>query len=306
MKILVTGGTGFIGSALTRSLVEQGYDVSVLSRNSGSVLKHCGPGVNALGSFQQIKAEDSFDIVVNLAGTPIFGARWTESRKKIIRDSRIGLTEELVACIGRMAVKPKLLISGSAIGYYGEQGDVVLTKQSAPVTDFSQALCTDWEAAAKNAEQYGVRVCLVRTGLVIGQGGGLLQRMSMPFRLGLGGRLGSGKQWMSWIHLEDWVRIAQAMITDSSLQGAYNATAPTPVTNQEFTEKLAHSLKRPSMFPVPERLLKILLGEMSQLVLGSQRVMPERLLAQGFTFQFNSLPDALAQALSRKHKQAHS
>ena len=306
MKILVTGGTGFIGSALTRSLVEHDYEVSVLSRKPGSVSKYCGPGVIALGSLRQIKAEDSFDIVVNLAGSPIFGARWTESRKKIIRDSRIGLTEELVARIGRMAVKPKLLISGSAIGYYGEQGDTVLSEQSAQVTDFSQTLCTDWEAAAKKAEQYGVRVCLVRTGLVIGQGGGLLRRMSIPFRLGLGGRLGSGKQWMSWIHLEDWVSIALAMITDSSMQGAYNATAPTPVTNHEFTEKLAHILKRPSIFPVPEWLLIILLGEMSQLILGSQQVMPERLLAQGFTFQFNNLPDALAQALSRKHKQAYS
>jgi uncharacterized protein len=298
MKIFITGGTGFIGSALTRSLIGHGYKVSVLSRNPDSVLKNCDLGVIALGSLQEIKAEDSYDVIVNLAGAPIIGARWTESRKKIIRDSRIGLTDEVVTCIGRMTVKPKLLISGSAIGYYGEQSDAILTEKSAPVTDFSQTLCADWEAAAKHAEQYGVRVCLVRTGLVIGQGGGLLQRMSIPFRLGLGGRLGSGKQWMSWIHLDDWIRIANTMITDTTMQGAYNATAPKPVTNQEFTEKLAQSLKRPSMFPVPEWLLKILLGEMSQLVLGSQRVVPERLLAQGFTFQYNNLADALDHSLS--------
>ncbi|MGZ8162923.1 MAG: TIGR01777 family oxidoreductase [Methylobacter sp.] len=304
MKILITGGTGFIGSALTRSLLEQSHEVCVLSRNPDSVTKHCGSGVNALGNLQQIKVADSYDIVINLAGAPIFGARWTEARKKAIRDSRIGLTEELVACMARMTVKPKLLISGSAIGYYGDQGDTVLTEQSAAVNDFSQNLCADWEAAAKKAEQFGVRVCLIRTGLVIGHGGGLLQRMLLPFRLGLAGRLGNGKQWMSWIHRQDWIRIAHTMITDSSMQGAYNATAPNPVTNSEFTDTLAHSLKRPALFPVPDWLLEILLGEMSQLILGSQRVIPERLLAQGFTFQYNNLADALDQALSGKYEQA--
>jgi len=304
MKILITGGTGFIGSALTRSLIEQGYEVSVLSRNPDSVAKHCGPGVKALSNLQQIKVDDFYDIVINLAGAPIFGARWTEARKKVIRDSRIGLTEELVACVARMTVKPKLLISGSAIGYYGDQGDTVLTEKSATVNDFSQNLCAYWEAAAKKAEQFGVRVCLIRTGLVIGHGGGLLQRMLLPFRLGLGGRLGNGKQWMSWIHRLDWIRIAHTMITDSSMQGAYNATAPNPVTNSEFTHTLAHSLNRPGSLPVPDWLLKILLGEMSQLILGSQRVIPERLLAQGFTFQYNDLENALDQALSGKHEQA--
>ena len=302
MKILITGGTGFIGTALTRSLLEQSYEVSVLSRNPDSVTKHCGSGVNALGNLQQIKADDSYEIVINLAGAPIFGALWTDARKKVIRDSRIGLTEELVACMARMTVKPKLLISGSAIGYYGDQGDTVLTEKSATVNDFSQNLCADWEAAAKKAEQFGVRVCLIRTGLVIGHGGGLLQRMLLPFRLGLGGRLVNGKQWMSWIQRQDWIRIAHAMINDSSMQGAYNATAPNPLTNSEFTDTLARSLKRPALFPVPGWLLKILLGEMSQLILGSQRVIPERLLAQGFAFQYNDLENALDQALSGKHE----
>lgn len=298
MKILITGGTGFIGSALTRSLVGQGGGVTVLSRNPDSVVSHCGPGVNALSNLKQIQPDDSYDVVINLAGAPIFGARWTDARKKIIRNSRIGLTEELVACMARMTNKPKLLISGSAIGYYGDQGDTLLTEGSAPVNDFSQNLCADWEAAAKKAEQFGVRVCLMRTGLVIGHGGGLLQRMLLPFRLGLGGRLGNGKQWMSWIHLQDWIRIAQSMITDSSMQGAYNATVPNPVTNGEFTNTLAHCLKRPALLPVPSYLLKILLGEMSQLILGSQRVIPERLLAQGFIFEYTDLAGALSQALS--------
>jgi len=299
MKILITGGTGFIGSALTRSLTDQGYEVTVLSRNPDSVEKICGPGVNALNNLNQLKPKDTFQAIINLAGAPIFDARWSDARKQIIRDSRIGLTKQLVASMARMAVKPELLISGSAIGYYGDQGDTVLTEQSATHKDFSEQLCTDWENEAKKAEQLGVRVCLIRTGLVLAEGGGLLKRMLLPFRLGLGGRLGDGQQWMSWIHRQDWIAIARLMITDSSMQGAYNATAPNPVTNSEFARTLAHCLNRPALLPVPAWLLKILLGEMSGLVLGSQRVMPERLLALGFRFQYTDLSSALNQVLRR-------
>ncbi len=299
MKILITGGTGFIGSALTRSLTEQGYEVTVLSRNPDSVEKICGPGIKALNNLNQLKPEDTFHTIINLAGAPIFDARWSDARKQIIRDSRIGLTKQLVASMARMAVKPELLISGSAIGYYGDQGDTVLTEQSATNKDFSEQLCTDWENEAKKAEQLGVRVCLIRTGLVLAEGGGLLKRMLLPFRLGLGGRLGDGQQWMSWIHRQDWIAIARLMITDSSMQGAYNATAPNPVTNSEFARTLAHCLNRPALLPVPAWLLKILLGEMSGLVLGSQRVMPERLLALGFKFQYTDLSSALNQVLRR-------
>lgn len=299
MKILITGGTGFIGSALTRSLTDQGYEVTVLSRNPDSVEKICGPGIKALNNLNQLKPEDTFQAIINLAGAPIFDARWSDARKQIIRDSRIGLTRQLVASMARMAVKPELLISGSAIGYYGDQGDTVLTEQSATHKDFSEQLCTDWENEAKKAEQLGVRVCLIRTGLVLAEGGGLLKRMLLPFRLGLGGRLGDGQQWMSWIHRQDWIAIARLMITDSSMQGAYNATAPNPVTNSEFARTLAHCLNRPALLPVPAWLLKILLGEMSGLVLGSQRVMPDRLLAQGFKFQYTDLSSALNQVLKR-------
>jgi len=300
MNILITGGTGFIGGALVKSLIEQGHAVTVLSRSPEKVAKTCGAGINALGSLAQLKAEDSYQIIINLAGAPIVDARWSEARKQLIRASRIDLTEHLITCIARMTVKPDLLISGSAIGYYGDQGDTVLTEQSTPYEDFSQQLCTDWEAAAKQAEQFGVRVCLIRTGLVVANGGGFLQRMLLPFRLGLGGRLGDGRQWMSWIHRQDWINIALTMIADLTMQGAYNATAPTPVTNTEFTRILAQCLKRPALLPVPAWLLKILLGEMSQLVLGSQRVLPERLLAQGFKFQYDDLATALNEALSHE------
>ena len=298
MKILITGGTGFIGRALIQNLTEQGYDVTVLSRNLDAVEKIGVPGVKVLNNLDQLKPEDSYQIIINLAGAPIFDARWSDARKQIIRDSRINLTKQLVACMAAMTVKPELLISGSAIGYYGDQGDAVLTEQSTTRTDFSQQLCVDWENEAKRAGQFDVRVCLIRTGLVLGDGGGLLQRMLQPFKLGLGGRLGNGQQWMSWIHREDWIAIALRMITDLSMQGAYNATAPNPVTNNEFTRALAQGLKRPALLPVPACLLKMLLGEMSGLVLGSQRVVPERLLAEGFTFQYTDLSSALAEVLS--------
>lgn len=298
MNILITGGTGFIGGALVQSLSQQGHHLTVLSRNPGSVAKLCGAGVNAIGSIKELTRDDSWQVIINLAGAPIFDRRWSTAHKQIIRDSRINLTGQLVAYMADMAVKPELLISGSAIGYYGSQGDVVLTEQSATIEDFPQQLCRDWENEALAAEQFGVRVCLMRTGLVIANGGGILQRMLLPFRLGLGGRLGDGKQWMSWIHRQDWISIAQLMIADDSMRGAYNATAPNPVTNSEFTQILAQHLNRPALLPVPAWLLKIALGEMSELVLGSQRVMPERLLAAGFTFQYPDLNSALNEALS--------
>lgn len=298
MNILITGGTGFIGSALTQSLAEQGHHITVLSRNPDTVAKRCGPGILALGNLDQLKPEDSYQVIINLAGAPIFDARWTVARKQLIRNSRILFTEQLVESMARMLIKPELLISGSAIGYYGNQGDTVLTEQSTFRPDFSHKLCADWETAARQAEALGVRVCLIRTGLVLANGGGLLHRMLPPFRLGLGGRLGKGQQWMSWIHRQDWIGIALQMINDTSMHGVYNATAPHPVTNSEFTQTLAHCLKRPALLPVPACVLKILLGEMSELVLGSQRVLPERLLAYGFTFKYPTLASALEQALA--------
>ena len=295
-KILITGGTGFIGSALTKRLLAQNYEVTVLSRHPETVGKLGLDGVDILGSLSSLTPDDNFQIVINLAGAPIFDLRWTEARKQLIRESRVNLTEQLVACMATMTVKPELLISGSAIGYYGDQGDTIMTEKSEVKQDFSQQLCLDWEQAAKKAEQLGVRVCLIRTGLVLGDGG-LLKRMLLPFQLGLGGRLGNGKQWMSWIHLQDWLSIAERMISDNSMSGAYNATAPNPVTNTEFTKVLAKTVNRPALFPLPAGLLTVLLGEMSSLVLGSQRVLPERLQTQGYRFQYTDLAAALVQII---------
>jgi len=199
----------------------------------------------------------------------------------------------LLAYIERVIVKPELLLSGSAIGYYGDQGNSVLNEASPVHPDFSQRLCADWESTAQQAERFGVRVCLIRTGLVLAHDGGLLQRMLRPFNLGLGGILGNGQQWMSWIHRDDWISIAKFMINNQTMQGAYNATAPHPVTNNDFTKILAQHLKRPALLPVPAWLLKLLLGERSDLVLASQRVLPERLLAEDFSFQYPELLSAL-------------
>jgi uncharacterized protein (TIGR01777 family) len=300
MNILVTGGTGFIGSALVKRLIEEGHKVTVLSRFPSKIEILYGQGVKVLGCLSQLKAEDNYEVIFNLAGAPIVDARWSEARKQIIRESRIGLTKELITCIANMTVKPELLISGSAIGYYGDQGDTVLTEQSTPYGDFSQRLCADWETTAKQAEQLGVRVCLIRTGLVIAHDGGFLQRLLLPFRIGLGGVIGDGRQWMSWIHRQDWINIAMTMMADTSMHGPYNATTPNPVTNRKFTQILAQTLNRPALLPAPAWMLKILLGERSQLVLSSQHVIPERLLAQNFKFQYDDLASALNEALSHK------
>ncbi len=297
MKLLITGGTGFIGSALSRHLSVNGHQVTVLSRTPQAARQHLGPSVHAVGSLAQLANEDGWQAVINLAGAPIFAARWTPERKCLLRDSRIKLTEELVSYLASRAHKPEVFISGSAIGYYGNQGDLTLTEQSPAKPDFSQQLCQDWEHAAEQAESLGIRVCRVRTGLVIGPGGGLLQRLLWPFRVGLGGRMGDGRQWMSWIHRDDWVALADAMLNNPAMHGPYNATAPHPVTQAEFTQTLAACLNRPALLPVPAQALRCLLGEMSELVLGSQRVLPERLLAQGFKFQYPELAAAIKASL---------
>ena len=297
MKILITGGTGFIGSALINKLLTQAHQITVLSRSAAKVHAQFADSVTALTDLQSLASDDHFDVIINLAGAPIFAKRWTAKQKKIIRDSRIELTRNVIQAIATMQHKPQLLISGSAIGIYGDQGDTQLSEQSNSVADFSQQLCADWEHAAVQAEEHGVRVCLMRTGLVLGKGGGILQRMLLPFKLGLGGRIGNGQQWMSWIHLHDWIAIAETMINDQTMQGAYNATAVNPVTNQEFSKTLAESLNRPAFLPLPAFFLKALLGEMSELVLGSQRVLPTRLIEQGFHFQYTQLRHALTDIL---------
>ncbi|MDD2761329.1 MAG: TIGR01777 family oxidoreductase, partial [Methylomonas sp.] len=266
--ILITGGTGFLGSALTYQLLQDQCRVAILSRSAEKVFRTFGSQVQAYTRIQELPDAGQFRAVVNLAGAGIFDSRWSEARKQLLRDSRIELTERLVAWIKASSGQPNALISGSAIGFYGDQGDTILREQSQPKSDFAHQLCADWEAAALAAESADVRVCLIRTGLVLGKGGGILRRMLLPFRLGLGGQLGNGRQWMSWVHVDDWVAIVRAMIDNQDMRGAYNATAPIPVSNREFSATLAHLLKRPMLLPLPESMLNLILGEMAALILG--------------------------------------
>lgn len=297
-SILITGGTGFLGSALTHQLLKSHCDVWVLSCSQEKVARAFGNQVRAVTSVASLPDAGQFKAIVNLAGAGIFDRRWSEKRKQELRDSRIKLTEELVDWITGSTQPAEVLISGSAIGFYGNQGDEILNEESPPNPDFSQRLCADWEAAALKVEAVGTRVCLIRTGLVLGQGGGILQRMLLPFRFGLGGRIGSGRQWMSWVHIDDWVAIVQAMIDNADMHGPFNATAPSPVTNQAFSAALAGVLHRPMLLPMPETVLKLLLGEMAALVLGSQRVLPQRLIAQDFQFRYTQLEAALRSLLT--------
>lgn len=293
MRILVTGGTGFIGRSLCSNLLANGHDVAVLTRSPDRVPRLLGPRVAVVHDLQTLREDQPLDAIISLAGAPIFGRRWSDDRKQALWDSRVGLTEQLIDYIRTTSTKPRVLLGGSAIGYYGSQGDRLLDETSDTTDDFSHRLCAAWEEAAARAEDFGVRVCRLRTGLVLGPHGGLLQRMLLPFRLGLGGRLGDGRQWMSWIHLDDHVRAIVALLTDDTLSGAFNFTAPNPVTNAEFTATLARLLHRPALCHLPAGLLRLAFGEMAELLLGSQRVIPRRLHEAGFEFLYPSLEFAL-------------
>lgn len=298
MQILITGGTGFIGRALCRSLLRQGHGLTVLSRQPAQrVRRLCGEAVTPISGFDALSRQSPCDAVVNLAGEPIAAARWSDARKKLLWDSRVRLTGDLVDFMADLDKPPSVLISGSAVGYYGDRGDTVLDEGSDAADDFSHRLCDAWEEAARRACDLGVRVCLLRTGLVVGRGGGFLQRMLPLFRLGLGGRIGSGRQWMSWIHLDDYIALTGHLLAGTHSSGVFNGTAPHPVTNLEFTATLARLLHRPAPLPVPAFLLGLTFGEMAQLLLGGQRVVPARPLAEGFQFRHERLESALRAVL---------
>ncbi len=293
MKILITGGTGLIGRKLCAALLAKNHELTVLSRQPDTVKAKCGAAVQAMATLDEWQSDTVFDAVINLAGEPIVDARWTEDRKQRLWQSRVSLTETLIQCMANANHKPAVLLSGSATGFYGDGGDNLLNESLPPATDFGGQLCSAWENAAQAAETLGLRVCLLRTGLVLDSAGGLLGRMLLPFKLGLAARLGDGKQWMSWIHVDDYVAIVLMLLENSQATGAYNMTAPEPVTNARFTNSLAHTLHRPALFVAPGCMLKLMLGEMSVLLLGGQRALPDKVQTLGYHFTYPTLEEAL-------------
>jgi len=301
MEILITGGTGFIGKSLCLRLISKGYQLTILTRRPSFCSQLFKGNVRCVRSLDDIRASDTFEYVINLAGEPIVDHRWSSDRINQLKESRIGLTKSLLACLDRLERKPKKLISGSAVGFYGDKGSTLVDEMTEPHPEFTNELCNNWEQMALRAEDFGVSVCLLRTGLVVGPNGGFLKKLLLPFKLGLGGRLGSGDQWMSWVYLDDIVSIILYLMLHPTLTGVFNATAPNPVTNIQFTKALGLALKRPTPFPAPAFVLKMVFGEMSRLLLTGQRVLPQRLYEAGYKFRYTELEDALHAAINEKH-----
>lgn len=301
MHILLTGGTGLIGRALCQHWLQQGHQLTVWSRSPDQVAALCGKAVRGIGRLEEL-AEEPLDAVVNLAGAPIADRPWTRKRKALLWASRIGLTEQLLAWLQRREQKPAVLLSGSAVGWYGDGGERELSEESLPVSeDFAAQLCGAWEETALRAEALGIRVVLVRTGLVLASEGGFLKRLLLPFKLCLGGPLGDGRQWMPWIHIADQIALIDFLLQHEHASGPYNACAPTPERNRAFSQALGRELHRPAFIPAPAFVLRLALGELSGLLLGGQRVLPTRLQAEGFNFRFTHLDVALADLLGQPH-----
>lgn len=300
MKLVVTGATGFIGTPLCARLLEQGHMLTLFTRGSprdpGGPTKrwvHWTPG--ALREWGT--ALDGADGVINLAGEPIAAKKWTHLQRHRIETSRVDGTNSLVQAIARAAVKPKFLISASAVGYYGPRGDETITEEAPPGDDFLSFVCREWEEEAKKAEPLGLRVVCLRTGIVLGPGGGALAKMVEPFMFFLGGPLGSGQQWMSWIQLEDHIRLILELIDNTRASGPVNATAPTPVRNKEFCQTLGKVLHRPCWAPVPGFALRLALGDMADMLLTGQRVIPAAAQKLGFQFRYPTVEEALQTSL---------
>lgn len=293
MKILVTGGTGFIGRSVCKKLLDSGHHLVVLTRQSS--YRSDRPELSYLSwdasSWQHSIA--SCDAIINLAGEPIAEKRWSPRQKLLIRESRIQAVRRIYRTLAVQSRRPSVVINASAVGYYGPRGDSELSEQSEVGTGFLAKTCQDWEQETQKLEPLNIRVVRLRIGLVLGLGGGALSKMIPPFRLYLGGPLGSGKQWVSWVHRDDVVGLIEWALANDSVRGSINATAPNPVTMKEFCRQLGAVMHRPSWFPVPSFILRVILGEMSELLLTGQRVMPKAALAGGYSFRFAELQSAL-------------
>lgn len=297
-QILITGGSGFIGSRLIPVLLSQGNDVTVLTRSPDKTAVHFEHTVKTINQLDEIKDNDVFDAVINLAGQGITDKRWTQTIKNQLLDSRIITTNNLINYFKRARKKPDVFISGSAIGYYGIKHEIAINEQAEGDDSFSSQLCQQWEQSAQRAEKLGIRSCYLRTGIVLGKNGGALSKMLPAFRLGLGGPMGNGKQCMSWVHIDDLVGIILFAINDENINGPINGTSPNPVTNKVFSKILGKVLNRPSFITMPGFVLKVMLGQMAdELLLSGQNVIPEKMLNAGYEFQYTDLEDALTNLL---------
>jgi uncharacterized protein (TIGR01777 family) len=302
MRILVSGSTGFLGTALVETLEGQGHAVTRLvrpgtaQRSASSVLAQDIAWDPVTGQFGAAAAEGA-EALIHLAGASIAEGRWNTSRKQLLRTSRIDATRNLVGALAKLQRPPRVIVAASAIGYYGNRGDETLNEASAPGSDFLAELCREWEAETARGAEFGARVVNLRLGIILAAHGGALPRMALPFKLGAGGRLGDGRQWMSWLSLPEVVSIIQFALANSGLSGPVNAVTPNPVRNSEFTAALAKSLHRPALFPAPAFALRLALGEMADaLLLPSQKVMPSKLVDSGYRFLQPDLASALAEA----------
>jgi uncharacterized protein len=297
MNVTVTGASGFLGTRLLDRLLRDGHSLHILGRKRKQGL----PAAVKFSSWDAMHAEAPLeslagaDAVIHLAGEPV-AQRWNADVKRRIRESRSTGTRHLVRAIGKLSRRPRVLISASASGYYGDRGEEVLTESSPAGHDFLAEICKEWEREARTAEIFGVRVAIVRIGLVLGKDGGALKQMLTPFRLGVGGRLGSGRQWMPWIHIDDLIEMF-VFALDRTVSGPLNGAAPQPVRNAQFTAALARTIHRPAIFPVPRFALKLMFGEMAEIVFASQRMFPKVAEAAGFQFKFVELEAALADLL---------
>ena len=303
MHIVIAGGSGFLGSALARTLAAAGHDVAVLTRQSSNKKPAAArismvPWTPDGSAGPWARTLEGSTALVNLAGESIAARRWSPAQKQKLRDSRLLATKSLTAAIRAGKQPPSAFISGSAVGYYGNRGDETITEASGPGTDFLARLAQEWEAAAAEAASI-TRVALIRTGIVLDRREGALAKMLPPFRMFVGGPLGTGRQYMPWIHKDDWVRLVTWMITADGARGPLNATSPAPVTNAEFSKALGRALRRPSMLPAPAFALRLALGEMADaLLLSGQRALPVRATDLGFSFRYSNIDDALASVLA--------
>jgi uncharacterized protein (TIGR01777 family) len=301
MRILVSGSTGFLGTALIEVLEREGHAIVRLVRPDTKQRKANGAPLRAVrwdpvgGQFDSLAAEDA-DALIHLAGASIAGGRWNASRKNLLRTSRIEATRHLIASLSKLKQPPRVIVASSAIGFYGHRGDEVLTETSASGNDFLAALCREWEAESAQGTEFGARVVMLRFGIILAAHGGALPRMAMPFKLGVGGRLGSGRQWMSWLTLAEAVGIIRFALANGGLSGPTNAVSPNPIQNADFTRILARALRRPALFPAPAFALRLALGEMADaLLLVSQRVKPSKLEQAGYPFAKPDLAAALTE-----------